>query len=184
MATDDPQGKRSIALIGFRGSGKSTVGRILAARTGLPLIDTDEAITERAGRTISEIFNEGGEAAFRALEAEAVERACAGAACILALGGGAVESDVIVRRARATAMVVWLRAGAAALSARIAADPASASMRPPLLGGRDTLAEIDELLQRRTPLYAAAADVTMDTDECDPEQVADAILARLGAAGR
>ncbi|RJP42030.1 MAG: shikimate kinase [Phycisphaerales bacterium] len=172
----------SVALIGFRGAGKTTVGRILSRMTGLPLIDTDEWIAAQTGLTLAEIFRLKGEAEFRRLEVAAVTAACAASPAILSVGGGAIEDGESVRRLRAVAKVVWLRAGERTLQARIDTDPLTESHRP-ALAGTDSPAQVRETLNRRTPLYAAAADVTMDTDGVEPEGVAARVVERLRLSG-
>src|SRR5690349_10130760 len=97
----------AVVLIGLSGSGKSTAGRALAARLGLPLLDTDRLIEERAGRPVAAIFAEEGEEAFRALEQAAVADACAQAA-VVSVGGGAVLRPANRRAMRRGNLVVWL----------------------------------------------------------------------------
>ena len=142
---------RKLFLIGYRGSGKSTVGRVLADRMGWSFVDTDQVIEERSGKSIREIFHDDGEAAFRDLESGilAVLRGNAGA--VVATGGGIVLREENRRILREDGFVVWLTADAATLWTRIERDASTAERRPALTtGGLD---EVRQLLAIREPLY-------------------------------
>lgn len=165
--------KPSVALIGMRGSGKSTVGRELAARLNLPFIDTDELITHAAGRCIADIFAHDGEIAFRRLEPNAVRESTQGPA-VISVGGGAVLDAGNVSDLRSAAMVVWLTAPVEVLCRRLEQDTANAVSRPALT--RLTPAdEVRSVLAVREPLYRAAADFAIDTASITPGQVAEEI---------
>jgi shikimate kinase len=166
----------NLYLIGYRGSGKSTVARLVAERMGLPWIDADEEIERRAGRTIREIFARSGEEAFRDLETAVVSSLAAGPDHIVALGGGAVLREQNRQAIGASGQVVWLRAQAQTLLARIQADATTAARRPNLTAAGGP-AEIEQLLAVRTPVYAACADFVVDVDDMPPEQVAASIVA-------
>lgn len=160
----------SIALIGLMGSGKSTVGAVLADRTGLPLIDVDRVIIARTGRTVRELWAEGGEAAYRALESDVAIEALGGVDdVVLAVPGGAIL-DPAVRDALADASVVWLRTDPSVLGTRVQADD-----HRPLLGA-DPAADLAEMAKARDAIYAAAAGLVLDTDDLDPSMIADRIL--------
>lgn len=172
---------RPIALIGMRGAGKSTVGRLLAAKTHGTFLDTDELVVLHAGRTIAQIFAEEGEAGFRAREADALRMAVGTPPRVLSVGGGAVlmpQNREILRR---NFYVIWLTAPADELWRRIAADPHSGPSRPPLTTG-DPRAEITRLLENREHLYSEIADLKIDTTGSTPEQLVELILrARVAA---
>ena len=145
-------------LIGYRGSGKTTVGRALADRLGWGFVDTDQQIEETAGRTIRDIFAESGETTFRDLETAAIEQVAGlAAASVISLGGGAVLRERNRHILSHSGRCVWLRAPAELLYERISGDALTAQRRPSLstLGG---YAEVVELLARREPIYEQLAD--------------------------
>jgi len=167
-----------VSLIGFRGAGKTTVGRLVATRLGAPFADADEAIAAAAGASIAEIFSREGEAGFRAREEAALATLLASAAgrSVVSLGGGAVLSSANRERMRAAGLVVYLEARPATLRERLAADPATAASRPALVrGSKDAVAEIDDLLAARRPLYESTAHERVVVDDRSPEAIADEI---------
>jgi len=165
-------------LTGYRGTGKSSVGRRLAEHLGVPLIDLDERVVRLAGQTIREIFAAGGEEAFRELESEALLAVIREPRSVVALGGGAVlraENREVIRGAGGC---VWLDADADTLTQRIAGDAASSGQRPSLTGlpARD---EVVSLLEQRRPLYDQVADHRIETAGKSVEAVAGEVLQRL-----
>jgi shikimate kinase len=171
-----PQIRQGLALVGTRGSGKSTVGRILAERLVRPFLDADVELEEKLGRSIAAIFAEDGEPLFRDCEQRVLREltsACPDA--ILATGGGAVLREANRRTLRSFGYVVWLWADPAEALARLQADPGGLSSRPALTGA-GTLAELAGVLEARTPLYQAVADARVDTSGRTSESVAEAIL--------
>ncbi len=166
------EGGAAIVLIGFMGTGKSSVGRVLAQRTGLPRFDTDQMVTKQFGRTIAEIFTDCGEAAFRAAEAEALTKVPASPAIVVTGGGILLRSSnrEIVRR---LGIVVNLVADFETLIERLERR----STRPLLQTG-DPRATALDLLRIRQPLYDAAADLTVDTSALTHDELADEILSR------
>lgn len=160
---------RMIVLTGFMGAGKTSTGRALAAALGLPFLDSDEVIEERAGRTIASIFADEGEPAFRALEAATIGALVAGPAVVLALGGGAIESGA-TRAALAGATVVHLRISYDAAMTRVGGDAARPMLARP---------DIAEIYARRAPLYAEAANIDVDTEGRTVDQVVAEILRTL-----
>jgi shikimate kinase len=157
-----------LVLIGPMGAGKSTVGRLLAARWGVTFRDTDDDIERADGRSVSDIFVESGEEHFRALERAAVGRALADHPGVLALGGGAVMAEE-TRRAVAGRSVVFLRVGLTDAAARVGLG----TPRPLLLGNvRGTM---KALLDERTPVYESLAVAAVDTDGLTPDEVADLV---------
>jgi len=172
-------GLSRIVLIGPRGSGKSTVGAILARRLGWVLLETDQIITTLAGRTIREIFECFGEAEFRRREALVVRRVVTIEPAVISAGGGAVldaESRLLLRRA---GLCVWLTGDPDELARRVRADAASAADRPSLTG-REVGDEMRCVLRDRERLYAETATLRIDTTQLDPGRAAEAILRRLG----
>lgn len=168
----------SIILIGFMGTGKSTVGRLLAARLNLPFADTDEEAERAAGRTIPEIFAAEGETGFRRLETEAVRRLAASGAAVIATGGGAVLSPENMAILKKAGRLVWLEASPEEILARVKDKGGR-----PLLETADPLVRISELLSQRRPLYRAAADLVVATGGLTPEQVVEEILEQTGRRG-
>lgn len=161
-----------IVVIGPMGAGKTTIAGLLAERLGVPARDTDHDVEARTGRTISEIFVDDGEAAFRTLEREAVAAAVAEHDGVLALGGGAVL-DPGTRDLLAGHDVVFLRVGLADAVKRVGLG----TSRPMLLG--NVRGRVKALLDERTPVYEAVATLVVDTDGRSPEDVAEEIVAAL-----
>ncbi|HVL83411.1 MAG TPA: shikimate kinase [Pseudonocardia sp.] len=165
-----------LVLVGPPGSGKTTVGRVLARRLGVGFADADALVVERAGKPIADIFIEDGEDAFRALERRVVADALATVDGVLALGGGAVlaESTRALLRGHT---VVALSVGLADGIRRIGMSTAR-----PLLAGLNPRATFKALLDARAPLYREVATVEVDTVRRSPNQVARAVLAALRLA--
>ncbi|TQN32000.1 shikimate kinase [Haloactinospora alba] len=159
-------------LIGSPGSGKSTVGRALAERLGTQLVDTDAEIETRAGKTISDMFVDDGEAAFRALEREVVAESLTGCSGVLALGGGAVL-DPDTQRDLADHHVVYLQVEFSDAAKRVGMDQA----RPMLAINPRT--RLKKLLEERLPIYEGLATVTVPTSGYHPEEVVDELLTTL-----
>lgn len=170
-----------VTLIGYRGSGKTTVGRCLAQRLRWEFIDTDETVEEKAGRTIREIFETDGEAAFRRIEATVLEEALAGRWRIISAGGGAVLARRNRKAMRAAGPCIWLTASPEELLRRIMADERSVAQRPDLTD-KPGLREIETVLQARLPVYEATATHVVSTAGRSVERVVEAILELLGGA--
>jgi len=164
-----------IWLTGYRGSGKTAVGEVLARRLGWEFIDADAYLELSAGVTIRDIFRTQGEPAFRDLESKILLELSARQDCAIATGGGAILREANRKILGDTGTVVWLRAPAQVLLERIEADPTSPQRRPDLtaMGG---LAEIETLLFLREPMYRKIAAMELDTSLLSPEEVADRIL--------
>ena len=170
----------NLFLIGYRGSGKSTVAAALAERLSWPWIDADAELEKRAGRTIKEIFAAEGERDFRDRESAVIEDIAKRDGCIIALGGGAVLREENRQAVAGRGHVVWLRATPETLFARIHADPTTADRRPNLTA-QGGLQEIRELVAHRAPLYAAWADLTIEAEDRSPAEIAAEICQRLKA---
>jgi shikimate kinase len=171
-----------ITLIGYRGSGKSSVAQALAAQAGWDWIDADAAIEKAAGRTIREIFAAEGEPGFRRRERETLAGLLARDRLIVAAGGGAILNAETRREMKAAGPVVWLQASVAVLAKRIAEDPTTAARRPDLAGGGTD--EIARLVAAREPLYRECASHTVYTDNLSVAEIASRIASAAGLAPR
>lgn len=169
----------NVILIGFRGSGKSTVGRALARRTGRPFVDSDDAVESAAGATIREIFQRESEAGFRQREAAALRELLRREGCVVSVGGGAVLDPANRVLLRDGGRRVWLTAPPDVLYRRIRAD-ASSSTRRPALTPLDGLPEVQRLLAEREPCYRELAEWTIDTTSADIDAVVARLMDQLG----
>lgn len=187
-ATPQPQdslgaalGHRSVVLVGMMGAGKSSVGRRLAARLGIPFVDADVEIEKAAGMSISEIFANHGELYFRAGETRVIARLLEGGPQVLATGGGAFMNADTRVAIRAKGISVWLRATLEVLNRRI-----KRRGDRPLLKSADPLETLRKLLDERNPTYAEA-DITVESRDVPHETIVDEILeglrTRLGCPG-
>jgi shikimate kinase len=167
--------KSNIALVGFMGTGKTAVGKVLATRLGRRLVEVDAVIEKLAGKTIPDIFRQNGEIAFRELEIQAVKQIVRGRKQVIACGGGVVLNTINTERLRQSGVIVLLTASPGAVLKRTAAVPGSR----PLLNVGDPLARIRELMKFRRPFYQRAADITVNTSQLDVAAVADLIIEKL-----
>lgn len=166
----------ALVLVGAPGAGKTTIGRACARRLGVAFADTDHLIEKATGKKVADIFVDEGEAAFRALEKDAVAAALREESGVLSLGGGAIL-DAGSRSLLLAHRVVWLRVGLADAARRVGLN----ASRPLLVGNvRGTLAA---LLEQRTPLYEEVSDACVDTDGRSVEAVTDDVLEALTALG-
>lgn len=173
----------NVFLIGYRGCGKTAVGRALSGILGLRWVDMDAVLSERLGRSIAEHVNDFGWASFREMERRLLNELCGCDGQVVSTGGGVGADPEHAAAMRRSGHVVWLRAEPATIAQRLAADDATADQRPPLRGGeRDALGEIRAVLQERTPAYAAAADTVVETDRVTILEAARSIARRLGRA--
>ncbi len=169
-----------ITLIGYRGSGKSTIAAGLADVLGSSWVDADDVLEADVGMTIAAFIATRGEPAFRDLETTLLRRLLAAEQGVLATGGGVVLRNENRSLLRAAARpVVWLTAPASVIRARLAADPTTAHRRPALSGG-DVLDEVATALATREPLYREAADAVIDVSTAPPAEIVARIIAWLG----
>jgi len=169
-----------LVLVGMMGAGKSTVGALAAAALGWRFVDVDAEVEQRCATSVADLFARDGEAAFRRLESELLAECLAeDAPAVIAAGGGAVVDPASRARIAAAAKVVWLRASAGVLAARVG----EGTGRPLLAGSGDPHARLEELLRERDPLYAEVSGVVVDVDGRSPEAVAAEVVAvaRAGA---
>ena len=159
-----------ITLTGFMGSGKTTVGKVLADFLGCPFMDLDDLVVKKAGKSIPDIFAQDGEPAFRELEAQVLRKTVAKyaeSAAVLALGGGAVLAPASAALLREKTVCIYLRATLDTLLARLAGETAGRPLANASLADR---------LASREPIYEETAHVIIDTDGLSPDEVADEII--------
>ncbi len=170
-----PERPARVVLVGFMGAGKSTIGRRLARRVGYAFEDLDLRIEKRAGRTIAAIFEERGEAAFRALELEEARAVSALERVVVATGGGAFAQEGTREALQAGALTVWLQCSLESSLMRVPRDGSR-----PLAGNREIMRA---LLAEREPSYRRA-DVAVDTSRRSPREVVDRIVELIGGRVR
>jgi|PlaIllAssembly_1097288.scaffolds.fasta_scaffold71059_2 shikimate kinase len=161
---------RSVILTGFMGSGKSSVGRVLAERLGCPFVDLDAEIVADAGRSINEIFAQDGEQAFRRMEADCLERILECSCSVIATGGGVVIAEENRRRMRDRGIVVNLAVSLPQVLKRL-----HRAVDRPLLSGDDAANRAKLLMDERKQFYEDA-DIRIDTDGKSVEDVAAEII--------
>lgn len=166
--------RTNLALCGFMGTGKTTVGRLASHALGLEFVETDAVVEKLAGKPIPAIFAEDGEPRFRTLEREAVRRVAARDGVVISLGGGVVLDERNVAVLRASAMIVCLEASEEAIFQRTTRDGTAAR---PLLVKPDPRREIHRLLEARAPYYRAATPHRVDTTALAPAQVVARVVA-------
>lgn len=163
-------------LIGYRCTGKTTVGRALARRLGWPFTDTDQIVAATAGTSIARIVDRNGWPYFREKERQALASVSELDHQVVATGGGIVLDDRNVAVMKNSGPVVWLKAGRKTIEARMLADAATAGNRPSLTG-QGLTEEIESVLSERRPLYEKAADLAIKTDQEKIETLCDRIIA-------
>ena len=168
----------NLVLIGYRATGKTSVGARLAKVLHCPFVDLDQVLVREAGRSVADIVAQGGWAEFRRLEKQLVARYRDTRGQVLATGGGVVLDPDNVAALRENGILIWLTADPAAIQARLAQDQPRDANRPSLTGG-DTIREVAEVLEARAPLYQAAAQIIVDTTHNSVAQVVELVLAAL-----
>ncbi len=171
----------NIFLIGYRCTGKTTVAHLLAEKLGWDWVDADEVLETRYGTSIRQIFASEGEIGFRDKEEQIFAELCQLRRHVVATGGGVVLREINRQRMPSAGKVVWLTADAQTIWERLRADPATTEKRPLLTVGG--LAEIEEVLKMREPLYRACADFTISTADRSTEEIARQIADNLTRAG-
>jgi len=165
----------NVVLVGYRGTGKSAVGQLLADRLGLRVVSLDAELQRLAGKSIPEIVQEVGWPGFRDLEEQVVATFAAQDGQVIDCGGGVIEREANFARLRAAGPVVWLKASTATIVKRIHGD----TQRPSLTGAKSFTDEVEEVLHRRTPLYRRIAHYEVATDGQPIGDIADAIVQLL-----
>ncbi len=167
-----------VVLTGFRATGKSAVGKVLAGRLGYRFVDTDAVVTGRLGCSIADSVQRHGWQPFRDCEQKVLQELVGVTAAVVATGGGAVLHRGAWQALQNRAFVVWLQAGSAAIVSRLAGDEKTAGQRPSL-SGHDAVTEIPLLLQEREPLYRAGSDLSINTEDAVPDELAASLYAHL-----
>lgn len=162
----------NLVLIGYRGTGKSTVGALLAERLGMRYVGMDSEIAKRAKMSIPEIVAAYGWNKFRDLETELTKELTRQDGLIIDAGGGVIERQENVTELQVNSRIFWLHASVDTITSRIQGD----SSRPALTSGKTFVEEVAEVLAKREPVYRAAADHGIDTENASPGQVADSII--------
>jgi len=170
--------KSNIALIGFMGAGKSSVGRALAGRLRKRYVELDALIEKRSGKSINDIFASEGETAFRMLEAELTAEVAGGKNQVIACGGGVVLNQVNIDNLKESSAVIYLEASPEVILQRTAGSKAR-----PLLKNTDRESTIRKLLEMRLPLYNKAADITIDTSDMSIDEAVQRIMKELQIEG-
>jgi len=171
--------KRNVALIGFMGTGKSLIGRLLARKLGMGFVETDELVVSKAGKPIPRIFKEDGEEEFRRIESLVVREVSRMRGFVISCGGGVVLNKNNVSLLKQSSVLVRLTAKPEVILQRVL----NSKEERPLLEVEDKLRRIMELLAYREPFYAKAADYTVDTSNLTPEEVVEKILELLKSGG-
>jgi len=164
--------KTNIALIGFMGTGKTSVGRALAAKSNKEFIRTDDLIVEVAGKSIPEIFEQNGESRFRELEIDVVRKVSDRKGVVIDCGGGVVLNRINIDNLKRNSRIILLTASPQVILERTSKD----GEKRPLLNTPDRLERIRQLLSFREPLYKKSADFEIDTSNLNVDQVVDKIL--------
>jgi shikimate kinase len=162
----------NIVLIGYRGTGKSVVGELLALHLRMPCIGMDAKIVDKAGMSIPEIVERFGWPEFRGIESEMVHELSGLDNIIIDTGGGVIERPENIEALKKNSRIFWLRASVDTIVRRIQAD----TQRPALTTGKTFIEEVAEILEQRIPKYKSAAQYEIDTDALTPEQVAEKII--------
>jgi shikimate kinase len=162
----------NLVLIGYRGAGKSEVGKILAARLGMKLVGMDAEIVRQAGMSIPQIVESFGWPGFRDRETEEARKLAGFDNLVIDTGGGIIERPENIEVLRRNARIFWLKASVDTIVSRIRGD----SERPSLTSGKTFTEEVAEVLERRIPGYRSSAPYELETDGSNPKQVAAAII--------
>ena len=165
----------NVVLIGYRGTGKSTVGKMVASRLNRELLSTDVEVVKLAGQSIPQIVEQHGWEHFRDLETKICQDLAGKDELVIDTGGGAILRSQNVAVLKRTGTLFWLTASVETIAKRIGSD----TQRPSLTGTKSFVDEIQDVLRERAPKYQAAADHVIETEGKSITQIADEMLARL-----
>ncbi len=172
----------NIILIGYRCSGKTSVGKRLAQKLGWLFVDTDDRLVEKDGRSIKEIVEGNGWEDFRRLEKEVIQEVCAQNKTVIATGGGAILDPANVEVMQKCGQVIWLKVSPQTVKQRMARDEGTDTLRPALTS-RGLYEEIIDVLKERNPIYEQTMDFSIDTDNQNVIEITDATMQKI-IAGR
>jgi shikimate kinase len=167
--------KTSVALIGFMGTGKTAVGRLLAEKLGKEYLELDDIIEKKAGKSIPEIFRQEGEIRFRELEIEATREIAKKKGAVIACGGGIILNTINIDRLRKECIIVCLTASPAVVLKRTSGN----TDERPLLAVADRARQVRELMKFRRPFYERSADIKINTSRIKVATAVERIIARL-----
>ena len=167
--------KTSVALIGFMGTGKTVVGKLLAEKLGKEFLELDAIIEKKAGKSIPEIFRKDGEIGFRELEIETTREVANKKNAVIACGGGIVLNKININRLRKECVIVCLTASPQVIIKRTSAD----TDERPLLAVPDRARQIEELMKFREPFYERSADIMINTSRISADSVVERIMEKL-----
>ncbi|UCE53546.1 MAG: shikimate kinase [Desulfobacterales bacterium] len=168
----------NIFLIGYRCTGKTTVGQSIALMTGRPFVDSDTLVIEASGQSIKKIIDTEGWAAFRCKERSVMRRICSKDRQVVATGGGIVLCADNVEAMKNTGIIIWLRAAAQTIEQRILRDQNTGDLRPALTN-KGLVAEIEEMLLKRSPYYESASNFFIHTDGIPVAEITQTIMHKI-----
>ena len=167
-----------VILIGFRGAGKTTVGKLLAERLNLPFLDLDDEVQRRVGLSIKEMVERYGWSYFREMERTVLEDLIEEEGCVVALGGGSVLHEDLMEKLKSKAFTIYLKISSATAIKRISKDSKSEQTRPSL-SNLSLVEEVERVLKERAPLYEKYADIIIEADRGDIDTLFKKILKQL-----
>ena len=174
----EPDNLYNIFLIGYRCTGKSSVGKLLSAKLGWPFIDTDSLLVSESGISIKKIVGTHGWETFRKMEHAMVNQVCILDRRVVATGGGVVLNEANVNLMKKNGRTVWLKALPETIKSRMMLDQDTEAFRPSLTS-KNSFSEIEETLLERDPLYRQAMDFCVETDDRCVDEICDAIVRQL-----
>ena len=175
--------RMNIFLIGYRGTGKTSVGKSLASVLDWPFIDTDCELASRVGMSISEFVHQNGWKAFRKTEQSVIQNVCTLDRHVVATGGGVVIEPQNVTRMQSSGSLIWLKALPETIRTRLANDHQSEHTRPALTS-EGLIDEIDAMLKKRNSYYHEAMDLYIETDQLSIDEICNTIVAKLSEKGK
>ncbi len=168
----------NLFLIGYRCTGKSSVGRLLGTTLDRSFVDTDSLVVSESGMSIREIVDSRGWQSFRRLEHTVLQQVCTVGRRVVATGGGIVLDTDNVGLMKKSGRIIWLKASSETIKARMIQDQASEAIRP-ALSSTDSISEIEETLAKREPLYRHAMDFSVNTEHRGVDEICDTIVRQL-----
>lgn len=167
--------KTNLALIGFMGVGKSSVGKMLSKKLGKEYVEVDDLIVRKAGKSIPRVFKEDGEIAFRDIEIGAIKEIALKNDLIIDCGGGVILNKINIDRLKRNAVIIWLNATPGVILKRTLRD----GNGRPLLNRQNGISDIQSLIRSRKPLYEQAAEIKINTSRMAIETITDEIIGQL-----